>query len=148
MRKKRFDQKNKGVHKATRESDAKQRITHLLGASYILSKASPTLSRFYQRTTRQICRRINLVTDCISVKRNFCKRCNSLLCTTGGTVRIAAKRERHVVITCGHCANFKRFLTRQGETFAPFHRMHAQNKLVTPHVSLPSPSPAGSKHSP
>lgn len=113
-RKKRFDNKNKSRLKATREDDATWRMTHLLGASQLLSSSSPTLSKFYVRTTRQICRRINMTTDCVTVKRNYCKKCNASLMpgADGVTRRVVNGREKSVVVRCGACGDMKRYLCR------------------------------------
>lgn len=117
MRKKRFDGKGNQRRKATREDDATYRLTHLWAASHLLSEASPTLSRFYVSTSRQICRRINLKTDSVTIKRCFCKKCNALLIPGVGTppptVRHSNKREKYLVVTCGNCSNSRRFLSRK-----------------------------------
>lgn len=112
MRKKRFDGKSKTRHKANREDDAANRITHLLGAAHVLAASAPSVARFYVQTTRQIGRRINLTLDCVSVKRQVCRVCNIPLVTTA-RVRIAAKRETHVSVTCTACGTLRRFPVRE-----------------------------------
>lgn len=117
MRKKRFDSKGKNRRKATREDDATYRMTHLWAASHLLAEASPTLSRFYIASSRQICRRINLKTDCVTIKRSFCKKCNALTIPGLGNpppiVRQTNKREKCTIVTCGNCKNKKRYLSRK-----------------------------------
>lgn len=116
MRKKRFDSKRKLRHKTTREEDAAHRLTHLWAASHLLSASAPSLSRFYVGTSRQICQRINLKADSVTIKRMMCKRCNSLLIPglgpTPPRVRHRSTREKHVVVSCTHCGCLRRFLSR------------------------------------
>lgn len=115
MGRKKFDTKGKIRRKATREEDASWRLTHLLAASHVLSTDAPSISRFLVRTTNQIGRRINMTMDCITVKRQVCKKCHSLLIPNGPTpmrVRLSPRRETHVVVTCGKCGFLRRYLAR------------------------------------
>ena len=115
---KRFRKKNKTKKKASREEDALSRLSFLWSASHLMLTSDPELSQFYSWNIKKIGQRINLPLDKESVKREYCKRCSSLMIpgATGkaGTtkVRIASRRERHLVSTCGHCGNFRRFGTR------------------------------------
>lgn len=116
MRKKRFDNKGKNRRKATREDDATYRLTHLWAASHLLAESSATLSRFYVASSRQICRRINLKMDSVTIKRSFCKKCNALIIPGMGnpptSVRQVIRREKCTIVTCGNCRNKKRYLSR------------------------------------
>lgn len=116
MGKRRFDTSGKQKKKLSREDDATLRITHLWAAAHLMCENSPTLSRFYVSTTRQICCRINLKTDCVTIKRYICKSCNALLIPGLGRnpprIRHISKPERHLRITCGNCNEVRRFLSR------------------------------------
>lgn len=117
MRNKRFDSRAKQRHKVTREEDAAYRLTHLWAASHLVAGHSQTLSRFYVATSRQICQRINLKADSVTIKRAICKRCNTLLVPGLGDrpprIRHVPRREKHLVVTCGNCQGIRRFLTRK-----------------------------------
>lgn len=112
-RKKRYNTKRKSSTKITREDDASHRVTFLLSASHILHTASPSLSRFYNGTVKQIGRRINLSLDAVSVKRLICKRCNTLLVSGNCRQRLAPRRQSHVVVTCNHCGIMRRYVNRK-----------------------------------
>jgi ribonuclease P protein subunit RPR2 len=114
----RYDKKGKHKKKASRESDAAWRLTHLWGAANLLSRSSPTVARFYLGCMKQIGRRVTLPLDALTIKRNICKRCDALLVpgATGVKVRVAPRREKHVVVTCGNCQAVRRFLGRENRT--------------------------------
>lgn len=116
MTRKRFDKAGAKKKKIPREEDAALRLTHLLAASAILSENAPSVSRFYAHASRQICRRVNMTLDSVTVKRLLCKKCNTCLIPGVGspqpTYRIVSRRERHLVIKCGNCGFFKRYLAR------------------------------------
>lgn len=119
MGRRKFDSRGKVRRKAHREEDASWRLTHLLTASHLMAKDVPALSRFFMRTSSQIGRRINMTMDCMTLKRHVCKKCHTLLIPDGPTpcrVRISPRRETHVVVTCGNCGFFRRYLAR---TFDP-----------------------------
>lgn len=115
MGKRRFDSRNKKKKRITREEEGGLRISHLWSAAHLLAEKSPTLSRFYVSTTRQICRRINLTCDSVSMKRLICKKCNSLLISGlpyGCKIRHISKREGHIRVVCGNCGHVRRFPSR------------------------------------
>ncbi|PXF42268.1 Ribonuclease P protein component 4 [Gracilariopsis chorda] len=116
MTRKRFDKAGAKKKKIPREEDAALRLTHLIAASAILSENAPSVSRFYAHASKQICRRVNMTLDSVTVKRLFCKKCNTCLIPGVGTpqptYRIASRRERHLVIKCGRCGVLKRYLAR------------------------------------
>lgn len=116
MRKKRFDNKSKNRRKVTREDDATYRLTHLWAAAHLLAERAPTVSQFYIASSRQICRRINLKTDSVTIKRSLCKKCNSLTVPGVGVpparVRQTRTREKCTIVTCGKCGHKKRYPSR------------------------------------
>lgn len=132
-RRKHFDKKATIRRKATREDCATWRLTHLLAGSHALASTAPSVSRNLMRTGQQIGKRINMTMDCVTVKRHVCKKCNTLLLPTGPTpmrVRISPRRQTHVVITCGHCAAFRRFPASRLNIPPPADR--AQPTTITP----------------
>lgn len=117
-KKKRFGKKSKNKKKASREDDALLRLSYLWSASHLLVTSDPELSRFYTSTVTRVGQRINLPLETESIKRNLCKKCSALLipgapgekCVT--RVRVAPRREKHLVATCGNCGAFRRFGAR------------------------------------
>ncbi|CAN8062226.1 unnamed protein product [Agarophyton chilense] len=116
MARKRFVKGNAKKKKAPREEDAALRLNHLFAASTILSEKAPSVAKFYARASKQICRRVNITVDSVTVKRMFCKKCDGTLLPGVGnhppTYRIASRRERHLVVKCGNCGFLKRYLAR------------------------------------
>ena len=117
MGKKRFHNRSKSRRKASREDEAQWRLTYLHTASLLLAQNAPNVSRFYTQTSRQICRRVNLLTDSVSVKRLWCKCCNhSLLAGVGPKPArhriIKQGGEKFLVITCGTCQTIRRLPLR------------------------------------
>lgn len=109
----RFDKKGKARRKDARESDAALRVGYLWAASHALAVRAPAVSASYVRVIRQVGRRVTLGLDALSVKRWACKRCASLLLPgAGARVRIAPRRERHVVVSCGTCGAVRRYMAR------------------------------------
>ncbi len=111
-KKKKYNLKRKSTTKITREEDASHRVSFLLSASHLLHATSPSLSRFYNGTVKQIGRRINLSLDAVSVKRLICKRCNTLLVAENSRRRLASRRQSHVVVTCKRCGAKRRYVNR------------------------------------
>lgn len=112
MGRKRYDGKGKSKRRNTREEDAAWRLSHLIGGAHILSTTAPTASRFLMRTTRQISKRVTLTLDSVTVKRQVCKECNTLLKPTGPTparVRVSPRPQTRVIVTCGHCGARRNF---------------------------------------
>ncbi|XP_006816338.1 ribonuclease P protein subunit p21-like [Saccoglossus kowalevskii] len=97
--------------------EAFHRMNFLYQAAHSTLVQNPNnieLSRFYIATMKTIAKRLVLRID-PSVKRTICKRCHTLLLPgITSTVRMRAKRERHLVVTCIFCKQVKRFLTREG----------------------------------
>lgn len=132
MGRRKFNTKGKTKRKATREDDASWRMTHLLAASHLLSNDAPSVSRFLMRTSSQISRRINLTMDCITIKRQVCKNCQSLLMPSEPNpmrVRISSKRETHVVVTCGKCGFLRRYLVRSTENCSADHNSNTSKPM-------------------
>lgn len=107
---KKYNTKRKSSVKRTREDDATSRITFLWAASHLMRSESPQISRFYNKTIKQIGRRINLPLDAVSVKRHICKHCNALLVPGDASYRLAPKRQSHVVVTCRNCGKVRRYV--------------------------------------
>lgn len=109
----RFDKKGKARRKDVRQSDAALRAGYLWAASHALAVRAPAVSASYVRVIRQVGRRVTLGLDALSVKRWACKRCAALLLPgAGARVRIAPRRERHVVVGCGTCGAVRRYMAR------------------------------------
>lgn len=77
-KKKRYDTRNKGKKRNTREDDAAARLTFLHAAAAVVAPASPAAARLYARVLRQAGRRINLGLDAATVKRGLCPSCVAL----------------------------------------------------------------------
>ncbi|CAH1274103.1 RPP21 [Branchiostoma lanceolatum] len=93
-----------------------QRMNFLYQMAHTVMSVNPNnaqLARYYTSTLKRISK------NCVqrqdpSVKRTICKRCDSLLIPgVTATVRIRAKREKHVVVTCLECRMVRRFLARK-----------------------------------
>ncbi|XP_077980609.1 ribonuclease P protein subunit p21-like [Glandiceps talaboti] len=112
--KKRGSKAAKKWHVPNRE--AFQRMNFLYQAAHSTLVQNPDnveLARFYIATMRTIAKRLVLRID-PSIKRTICKKCNLLLIPgITATVRMRAKREQHVVVTCLFCKMVKRFLARE-----------------------------------
>lgn len=118
-KKKRYDTRGKKQKKNSRQDDAANRITYLWGAAHLVAESSPSLSRFYTTTIKRIGRRINLSFDAETMKRQMCKKCSSLLVPGVGRTkmrqRLKAKRQSHVVVTCGHCQSVRRYVNHDAK---------------------------------
>lgn len=121
MGRKRHDGKGKSKRRNAREDDAAWRLSHLIGGAHLLSVAAPTASRFLMQTTRQISKRVTLTLDSVTVKRQACKECNTLLKPTGPTpvrVRVSPRPYTRVIVSCGHCGARRNFPAQPTPTVA------------------------------
>ena len=113
MGKKKYNTRRKSQTKNSREDDATRRVTYLWAASHLMHERTPGLTRFYNRTIKQIGRRINLSLDASTIKRHICKQCDALLDTENGRRRLTPKRQSHMVVTCSHCGAIRRYVNRE-----------------------------------
>ena len=130
-KKKKYNLRRKSQTKTSREEDATRRVTYLWAASHLMHERTPVLSRFYNRTIKQIGRRINLSLDPVTIKRHVCKRCDALLDTDNGRRRLAPKRQSHLVVTCVQCGAIRRFVNREAKYIneKPTHVEEAQHQI-------------------
>ena len=134
-KKKRYDTKNKGKKRNTREDDAAARLTYLHAAAHVVAPAAPAASRLYTRVLRQAGRRINLGLDAGTIKRGLCPACDGLLLppgvpaapaaaaatastaagvgALGSRARVSGRGGVHLVVTCGGCGHVRRFGARR-----------------------------------
>ncbi|KAI8494968.1 Ribonuclease P protein subunit p21 [Branchiostoma belcheri] len=93
-----------------------QRMNFLYQMAHTVMSTNPNnvqLARFYTSTLKKVSK-TSVQRQDPSVKRTICKRCDSLLIPgVTATVRIRAKREKHVVVTCLECRMVRRFLARK-----------------------------------
>ncbi|XP_035694732.1 ribonuclease P protein subunit p21-like [Branchiostoma floridae] len=136
--------------------DNLQRMNFLYQMAHTVMSVNPKnvqLARYYTSTLK------NISKTCVqrqdpSVKRTICKRCDSLLIPgVTATVRIRAKREKHVVVTCLECRMVRRFLARKDYqlwTELPTSLASQQHKTATAthkkHDSKTSASTSGERN--
>ena len=72
-----------------------------------------------------------------TIKREVCKGCGTLL-VPGATaqVRVRAKRDTHVVVTCTTCNRLRRFLNRPGHHL--HHSVEVVHTITSPAMFAPS----------
>eukprot|EP01095_Lingulamoeba_sp_RSL-Kostka_P017234 TRINITY_DN884_c2_g1_i3.p1 TRINITY_DN884_c2_g1~~TRINITY_DN884_c2_g1_i3.p1 ORF type:complete len:153 (+),score=24.62 TRINITY_DN884_c2_g1_i3:59-517(+) len=87
-----------------------KRINYLIQASHLALKIGcNNLSKHYVQTFRKITQRKVLQLS-NEVKRSYCKKCSiPLVPGNTATIRIANKREKHVILNCVECGFIKRY---------------------------------------
>lgn len=98
--------------RSTQVTEAGARIGHLWCAAHAMSQSAPSVSRAYVASARQVGRRLALGLDALTIKRGACKECGTLRVGDGARVRVRARREKKVVVTCGRCGKVRRYLAR------------------------------------
>lgn len=112
MGRKKYDGKAKFRRQTARQDDAAWRLSYLIAGAHLLSSSAPETSRYLMRTTQQIAKRVTLTLDSVTVKRQVCKKCSTLLKPTGpkpARVRVLPRPCTHVVVSCGHCGARRSF---------------------------------------
>lgn len=112
MARKRNPKESGGRGRRPQLTEAGARIGHLWCAAHAVSQSASSVSRAYVATARQVGRRLTLGLDALSMKRGACKECGTLRIGDGARVRVRARRERKVVVTCGRCGKVRRYLAR------------------------------------
>ncbi|CAB4015372.1 ribonuclease P subunit p21-like [Paramuricea clavata] len=106
--------KERREEKSLANREAYTRMNFLYQASQTVLMENPVnleLSRFYAFTMKSIGQKLLCKMD-PSIKRTICKYCHSILVPgLTSTIRVKAKRERHLVVTCLDCGTLKRFNT-------------------------------------
>src|SRR3989338_5727435 len=89
---------------------AKERIKTLLAQAELNSK-NPAYSRRYVELLRKIAMRYTIRLP-KSIKRRFCKNCNSFFTSENSSVRTSPKQQA-VIVTCKNCGSVQRFPYRK-----------------------------------
>ena len=99
---------------ANREAYSRMNFLYQASQEVLIKNAENLeLSRFYTFTMKNIGQKLLCKME-PSIKRTICKYCHSVLIPgLTSTVRIKAKRERHLVVRCLDCGTLKRFNTRK-----------------------------------
>lgn len=100
---------------AVANKDIYARINFLHQASLLLASSSPSLSRTYVSDLNIVCRKSQLRMD-PKIKRQLCKRCQSILIdgiTANRRIENESRQKKvecdFLVITCDSCQSNKRF---------------------------------------
>ena len=102
----------RGYIKERQQRLAQARIQILWQQALLEAKKRPEIARLQMSMARKIAQRTRIKLP-RNMSRKICKKCGTIL-IPGETcrVRIRNNRAKHIVVTCTHCDNVKRYYLR------------------------------------